>query len=60
MKVIDPQNYDFVDAVAKTNVLLVINDIRENSATLKKLEDEGKIKIVGAMYDISNGKVSLI
>ncbi|PSU99972.1 carbonic anhydrase family protein [Photobacterium kishitanii] len=54
------ENYNFVDAVAKTNVQLVISDIRENSATLKKLEDEGKIKIVGAMYDISNGKVSLI
>ncbi|HIF9078191.1 TPA: carbonic anhydrase family protein [Photobacterium damselae] len=54
------ENYDFVDAVATTNVQLVISDIRKNSATLKKLEDEGKIKIVGAMYDISNGKVYLI
>jgi carbonic anhydrase len=26
----------------------------------KKLEDEGKIKIVGAIYDISNGKIFLI
>lgn len=54
------ENYDFVDAVAKTNVQLVIDDIRKNSTTLRKLENEERIKIVGAMYDISNGKVSLI
>ena len=53
-------NYEFIDAVAETNVKLTINDIRKNSSTLRALENEGKIKIVGAMYDISNGKVTLI
>ncbi|WP_018691503.1 carbonic anhydrase family protein [Algicola sagamiensis] len=51
------ENYDFVDAVAKTNVEMTIQEIRKNSETLAKLEKEGKIKIVGAMYNISNGKV---
>lgn len=50
-------NYDFVDAVAKTNVELTINNIRKNSPILKNLEDLQKIKIVGSMYHLSGGKV---
>lgn len=53
-------NYDFVDAVAKTNVSLTIDEIRKNSPILKGLEKSGKIKIVGAMYDISTGEVNFI
>lgn len=53
----DADNYDFVDAVAKTNVMMTLEDIRRNSPTLKELEDSGKIKLVGSMYDISTGKV---
>lgn len=45
-------NYAFVDAVAKTNVELVIEEIRQNSPALANLERSGSIKIVGAMYDI--------
>jgi carbonic anhydrase len=35
-----------------------IEDIRKQSSTLKKLEEEGKIKIVGANYDVETGAVS--
>ncbi len=53
-------NYDFVDAVAKTNVELTIDGIRSNSPVLKKLEDDGKIKIVGSMYHLVGGEVKFL
>nr|VUD27337.1 carbonic anhydrase chloroplast precursor [Salmonella sp. NCTC 7297] len=37
-------NYDFVDAVARKNVELTIENIRKNSPVLKQLEDQKKIK----------------
>ncbi|ELU0259268.1 carbonic anhydrase, partial [Salmonella enterica] len=49
--------YDFVDAVARKNVELTIENIRKNSPVLKQLEDEKKIKIVGSMYHLTGGKV---
>ncbi|PSW18182.1 carbonic anhydrase [Photobacterium sanctipauli] len=56
----EPENYAYVDAVAKTNVQLTIEEIRKNSGTIKDLEESGKIKLVGAMYDISTGKMELV
>jgi carbonic anhydrase len=56
----DADNYDFVDAVARTNVMLTLEDIRKNSPTLEDLEKLGAIKLVGAMYDISTGRVEFI
>lgn len=53
-------NYDYVDAVAKTNVEMTLEDIRENSPVLKKLEEEGKIKIVGSMYHLVGGEVEFL
>jgi len=52
-------NYDFVDAVARTNIEFAIRDIRTRSPVLLALEKTGKIKIVGAMYDIGTGKVDI-
>jgi carbonic anhydrase len=54
------KNYAFVDAVATTNVRMVIDTIRERSDVLAGLEKAGKIKLVGSMYDIASGKVSLV
>ena len=50
-------DHGFVDAVARTNVELTIKGIRAGSSVLLGLEKAGKIKIVGAMYDISTGVV---
>ncbi len=47
-----------LDLVATQNVVQMIEDIRERSPVLVDLEAEGKIKIVGAMYDVSTGKVT--
>ena len=53
-------NYAFVDKVATTNVRMVIETIRERSDVLAGLETQGKIKIVGTMYDVSTGKLALV
>ncbi len=51
------KNLDFVDEVSAKNVLMAIDDIRKRSPILVEMEEKDEIKIVGAMYDISNGSV---
>ena len=51
------KNLEFVNSVAEKNVQLTIEDIRSLSPVLKDMEDNGEIAIVGAMYDIADGKV---
>jgi carbonic anhydrase len=51
------KNLEFVDNVAAKNVLLTIGNIRKKSPVLTEMEDNGEIKVVGAMYDVSNGEV---
>ena len=52
------KNIDFVNAVAKKNVEMTIRNIRNRSAVLKEMEDDGSIAIVGGMYDIADGSVT--
>ncbi|WP_373979472.1 carbonic anhydrase [Achromobacter sp. JD417] len=54
------KNAQFVDAVARTNVQLTVESIRKNSPILAGLEKEGKIKIVGSMYDLTNGMLTFM
>jgi len=51
------KNQEFVHMVCESNVKNTINEIRLNSPILKEMEDNGEIKIVGAIYDMDNGKV---
>ncbi|WP_046746134.1 carbonic anhydrase family protein [Kordia zhangzhouensis] len=52
------KNIEFVNNVAIKNVEMTIDNIRKQSPVLAELEEDGEIKIVGGMYDISNGKVT--
>ena len=52
------QNIDFVNAVSKKNVEMTIENIRNRSAVLKDMEDNGEIAIIGGMYDIADGSVT--
>jgi len=54
------KNIEFVNNVAKKNVHLTIEDIRSLSPVLKDMEDNGEIAIVGAMYDIADGRVHFL
>lgn len=50
-------NIEFVNDVSRKNVELTIEDIKANSPVLKEMLDNGEIEIVGAMYDVKDGKV---
>ncbi len=54
------KNTEFVSGVVKNNVKLTVDRIRENSPILKEMEDNGEIKIVGGVYEISSGRVKLL
>jgi carbonic anhydrase len=51
------KNSAYVDAVARTNVALTIENIRRRSVTLADLEKKGSIRIAGAMYELASGMV---
>lgn len=52
------QNDDYVHMVSKQNVRMTIEYIRNNSMVLNGMEQNGEIKIVGAMYDMDTAVVS--
>ncbi|PTX44913.1 carbonic anhydrase [Christiangramia gaetbulicola] len=54
------KNNSFVADVVENNVKLTMNRIREKSPILKEMEENGEIKIVGGVYSISTGKVTLL
>ena len=53
-------NHEFVDLVAEANVKDVVNDIREGSQILADMEKKRDIKIVGAMLNVSTGRVTFL
>jgi carbonic anhydrase len=54
------KNPDYVSHVCENNVNNTIKTIRTNSPILKEMEDKGEIKIVGAIYSLSSGKVEFL
>ncbi len=54
------KNYGFVDAVARKNVELTIDELRRRSSVLAGLESSAAIKIVGAMYDLESAVVDFM
>lgn len=54
------KNLEFVDTVAVKNVEMALENIRNQSVILKEMEQKGEIAIVGAMYDLSDGKVTFL
>ena len=51
------KNAEDIDSIAKQNVLNQMQLILKNSSTIRNLIDEKKIMLVGAMHNISTGKV---
>jgi carbonic anhydrase len=54
------KNPAYVDAVARTNVAVALENIRRRSPVLMDLEKKGSIQITGAMYSVANGVVTFI
>ncbi|MBL9183610.1 MAG: hypothetical protein JNN17_15835, partial [Verrucomicrobiaceae bacterium] len=48
----------YTNEISRLNVIKTIKTIRQRSVTLDKLVLEGKIAIVGALYDVTSGEVS--
>jgi carbonic anhydrase len=51
-------NPEFVNKVSINHVKLTIDNIRAQSSILRNLEQQGKIMITGALYDIDTGAVN--
>jgi len=54
------KNPAFVEAVSRTNVLLTIEGIRQQSPVLEELESQRAIKIAGAMYNLATAKIDFM
>ncbi|WP_439627032.1 bifunctional SulP family inorganic anion transporter/carbonic anhydrase [Gemmata sp.] len=50
----------FVDAVARKNVQLVVRRALEQSTTLAELVRDGRIMVVGALYDVATGGLEFL
>lgn len=54
------KNIEFVNKVVAKNVELTVADIRKDSPILAEMEKNGEIKIVGAVYSLQTGEVTLL
>ena len=53
-------NPEFVAKTVENNVLLTVERIREKSPILKDMEENGEIKILGGIYSLETGKVTML
>ncbi len=51
---------ELVETASNDNIKLVASNIPKLSSVLSRLVKEGKVKIVGAKYDLDDGKVNLM
>lgn len=49
-----------VDEVARLNVQRTVERLVEQSQTLAELKEQGRIAIVGAMYDVATGEITFL
>jgi carbonic anhydrase len=56
----DPKSDACVTSVAEQNVRESMREIRARSPYLAKYLDEGKLQLVGAMYDVDTGQVTFL
>ncbi|MBX2820005.1 MAG: hypothetical protein KTR29_10005 [Rhodothermaceae bacterium] len=54
------KNAKFVEDVAHLNVKLTVNNILEQSPIMKELVDQGELMVVGAIHDVSTGRVTFM
>ena len=50
-------NAEFVQSVAEMNVQLTMKKLLDRSVVLREMVDKGELGLVGAMYDVTTGKV---
>jgi carbonic anhydrase len=52
------KNKTFVEHVTINNVTLTVLQVKERSPLLNEMEQSGKIKIIGGLYNLDTGKVT--
>lgn len=57
---ISPGNIKYMNKVIYKNAAKTVDDIRNASPKMARLEQEGKIKIVAAVYNMATGKVKFL
>lgn len=53
----EDERISFIDDVARCNVLHTVNIITERSPAIRRAQEEGKVLVVGALYDVSTGNI---
>ncbi|MEO9512258.1 MAG: carbonic anhydrase family protein [Flavobacteriaceae bacterium] len=53
-------NAEFVAKTVENNVKLTIERIRERSSILREMEKNNEIQLIGGVYSLSTGKVTLV
>lgn len=51
---------EFIEEVARQNVIRSVQKIAQQSRTIGRLVDEGKVAIVGAIYDVNSGRIDFM
>jgi carbonic anhydrase len=51
-------NAEFVGNVTRLNVEQTIAEIRRQSAIIREMEEEGRLKIAGGIYEVETGRVT--
>jgi carbonic anhydrase len=54
----DENSISFINQVSIQHVHLIMDQIRQRSLILKKLEESGVIRIAGGLYDVETGEVT--
>ncbi|MEM9364609.1 MAG: carbonic anhydrase family protein [Planctomycetota bacterium] len=54
----DRASDDFVNEVARRNVMHVVEQTRQRSPIIDRLVQDGKLAIIGGLYDLHSGKVT--
>lgn len=53
----EPEKADFINAVSRRNVSHSVERILQQSRTLNQLVQDGRIAVIGAMYDVVTGRI---
>ncbi len=53
----DKEKSDFIDAVARRSVSQTVERILQQSRTINQLVHEGRIAVIGALYDVVTGRI---
>lgn len=52
-----PESEEFIDEIARRNVLRTVQGVTEQSEAIRRVMDGGRVLVVGAMYDVTTGEI---